>query len=227
MFFIKTMMTMTPLLPFQIHGDADHSHGGLADSVAELLTFLEGLSNLGAGELFALFLPGIAAMDNIHPVLVHFPIAFLSLFFVLDLIGSLANKQHWRQVASWLLYFGAFFAVFTAIAGFIAANSVAHGNNVHAIMERHEHLGLLVTGFALVLAIWRAISGALPRGGANNFFLILAASLCGLMLLGADLGGLMVYHYGVAVKAVPLGADAIQHLHGGNEAGQPPQPPKP
>jgi len=204
---------MTYFLPFQIHGDADHG-GGLADSVAELLTFFEGLSGLGAGELIALFLPGIAALDNIHPMLVHFPIAFLSVFFVLDVAGSLANKQEWRQVASWLLYFGTFSALFTVVAGFTAATTVAHGDDVHDIMERHKQFGLWVLGFSLVLTAWRAKTGALPRGGANNFFLILAALMCGLLFLGADLGGLMVYRFGVAVESVPIGEKADQHPHG-------------
>jgi len=203
---------MTDFLSFQIHGGADHG-GGIADSIAELLTAFDGISGLGAGELFAFFLPGIAAMDNIHPMLVHFPIAFLSVFFILDVVGTLANKRQWRQIASWLLYFGACSAIFTVIAGFIAANSVAHGGNVHGIMERHEHLGLFVLGFSLALAAWRAKAGV-PKGGANNFFLILAALMCGLMVLGADLGGLMVYHYGVAVNAAPIGEEAHEHQHG-------------
>ncbi len=204
---------MSPLLPFQIHGNADHD-GGIAGAVAELLTYIEGLSGLGAAELFALILPGVATLDNIHPMLVHFPIAFLSVFFVLDTIGSLAHKPQWRQVASWLLYFGTVSAIFTVITGFIAASEVAHGGNVHDIMERHQQLGLLVLSFALVLTAWRAKTGVLPRGGANNFFLILAALMCGLMILGADLGGLMVYKFGVSVKALPVGEETLKHQHG-------------
>jgi len=204
-------MTLLPL--FQIHGAADQDDG-IAGVISDLLIFIENLSGLGAGELFALILPGIAAMDNAHPMLVHFPIAFLTVFFLLDVAGSLANKPQWRQVASWLLYFGAFSAIFTVIAGFSAATTVAHGDRVHDIMERHQQLGLMVLGFALVLAAWRAKTGVLPRGGANNFFLILAALMCGLLLLGADLGGLMVYRYGVAVDAVPIGDAADQHQHG-------------
>lgn len=202
---------MNPFLSFQIHGGADH--GGIADSVAELLAAFDGISGLNASELFAFFLPGIAAMDNSHPLLVHFPIAFLSVFFVLDVVGTLANKRQWRQIASWLLYFGACSAIFTVIAGFIAANTVAHGGNVHAIMERHEHFGLSVLSISLVLAAWRAKAGV-PKGGANNFFLILAALMCGLMVLGADLGGLMVYKFGVAVKAVPVTEETHEHQHG-------------
>lgn len=203
---------MNNFLSFQIHGGADHG-GGLTDSIAEFLAFFEGMSTLGLGELFALILPGIASMDNIHPMLVHFPIALFTVFFILDVLGTLAKKPQWRNVASWLLYIGTFTAVFTVIAGFVAANSVAHGDNVHDIMERHEHIGVAVLSLAALLSFWRAKTGVLMTGGANNFFLLLAALLCGLIAFGADLGGLMVYKYGVAVEAVPMAEEAYQHEH--------------
>jgi len=211
---------MNNFLSFQIHGGADHG-GGIAESVSSLLAFFEDLSTQGPGDIFSSIMPGIAGMDNIHPLLVHFPIAFLSAFFALDLVGTLAKKPQWRSVASWFLYFGTVAAVFTVIAGLIAANSVPHGQNVHDIMERHEHFGISVLSLAVVLSIWRLKSGGLIRGGANNFFLILSALLCVLMMLGADLGGLMVYHYGVAVKAVQVPEGGHDHEHGDVHAHDP------
>lgn len=203
---------MNNFLSFQVHGGGDH--GGIADSVAGLLTFFEGITAQDSPGVFPALMPGISSMDNIHPLLVHFPIAFLSTFFVLDLFGTLAKKPQCRNVAGWLLYLGALASVFTVIAGFIAAGSVPHGENVHAIMERHEHLGVSVLSLALLLSAWRMKSGGIIQGGANSFFLILAALLCGLMMLGADLGGLMVYKYGVAVKSLQVpAADFHEHDH--------------
>lgn len=210
---------MNNFISFQIHGGADHD--GIAESVSSLLAFFESLSTKGPGDIFSSIMPGIASMDNIHPLLVHFPIAFLSVFFALDLVATLAKKPQWRSIASWFLYFGTITALFTVIAGLIAANSVAHGQDVHDIMERHEHFGLSVLSLAAVLSIWRMKSGGLILGGANSFFLILSALLCVLMALGADLGGLMVYHYGVAVKAVRIPAGSHEH---GVEQIQEPEP---
>ena len=204
---------MNNFLSFQIHGGADHG-GGIVESLASLLGFFEKLSTQGPGDIFSSIMPGIAGMDNIHPLLVHFPIAFLSAFFALDVVGTLAKKPQWRSVASWFLYFGTVAALFTVIAGFIAANSVPHGQNVHDIMERHEHFGISVLSLAVVLSLWRMKSGGLIRAGANSFFLILSALMCVLMMLGADLGGLMVYQYGVAVKAVQVPEGGYDHGHG-------------
>jgi len=213
---------MNNFLSFQIHGGDDQG-GGIVESVSSLLAFFETLSTQGPGGIFSSIMPGIAGMDNIHPLLVHFPIAFLSAFFALDLVGTLAKKPQWRNVATWLLYFGTVAALFTVIAGLIAASSVAHVGNVHDIMERHEQIGISVLSTAILLSVWRIKSGVLLRGGANNFFLLLSALLCLLMMLGADLGGLMVYQYGVAVKAVqaPEGGHdheyVVEHNHGNEQ----------
>jgi len=56
-------------------------------------------------------------------------------------------------------------------AGFIAAGSVAHGDDVHAIMERHEHFGVSVLSLAILLSAWRLKSGGIIQGGANGFSL--------------------------------------------------------
>ncbi|MGZ5011327.1 MAG: DUF2231 domain-containing protein [Methylobacter sp.] len=198
-------------LSFQVHGGYDHG-GGIAESIASLLAFFEELPAHDPEGILSILLPGISNMDNIHPMLVHFPLAFLSTFFVLDVVGTLAKKQYWRNVASWLLYFGTIGAAFTVMAGFMAANTVVHGEEVHALMELHEHFGISVLSLAVLLSAWRLKSSGVIQGGANSFFLILAGVLCVLMMLGADLGGLMVYKYGVAVKAAQV-PDAHGHEH--------------
>jgi uncharacterized membrane protein len=203
---------MYNFLSFRIHGGAD-SGGGVAETVASLLAFLEGLAAKTPSEIYSSILTGIAAMDNIHPLLVHFPIAFLSAFFAIDLAGTLTKKTGWRKVAGWFLYFGTVAAALTVITGFIAAGSVEHGGNVHDIMETHERFGLAILTLATVLSIWRWRSGGMIQGGANTLFLMLSAILFVVMSLGADLGGLMVYKYGVAVEAVPVPDGGYGHEH--------------
>ena len=207
---------MNNFLSFQVHAGNDIANGIIA-IVADLLPFLEGLVGKGALDIFASIMPGVSGMANIHPLLVHFPIAFLSAFFVVDLVGTLARKPHWRSVASWFLYFGTVAAVFTVTAGFIAAATVPHGHNVHAIMTYHKYFGVTVLSLALLLSVWRAKSGGVMGFGANTFFLMLSALLCVFMALGADLGGLMVYKYGVAVEAVKI-PDSEAHVHANGEA---------
>jgi len=191
-------------LSFQIQGGVEHGEVP-AESVGNLLAVF--------GDLFSTLMPGISSMDNIHPLLVHFPIALLSVFFVLDFVGTFAKKQQWRGMAGSFLYLGTLLATFTVIAGFIAADTVSHGENVHAIMEKHEDLGLAILSLAIALSAWRLKHNGLFKGYVNGVFLTLSALLCILIALGADLGGLMVYQYGVAVKALTITESTHDHNH--------------
>ncbi|WP_305908233.1 DUF2231 domain-containing protein [Methylomarinum sp. Ch1-1] len=209
------MFNVNNYLSFAIHGGQGGHGGGVAGAVQQLLAFLETLTTQSPGEIFSSIMPGIAAMENIHPLLVHFPIAFLSAFILVDFAGSLAGKASWRQAAGWFLYLGTLTAALTVAAGLAAAASVSHGDNVHAIMERHQYMGISILLLASLLSLWRLLSRGVIQGGANVLYLLLVAVLGGLVVLTADLGGLMVYKYGVAVEtSEPSMLDYFQqHQH--------------
>ena len=161
------------------------------------------------------FLPGISAMENIHPLFVHFPIAFLTAFFAIELLSALIGLERIRKVASWFLYFGTLGAIAAVSAGFRAAATVPHALEVHSIMENHKHLGLAVLSLALLLSFWRLFAGkSLSSITLRVVYLFLAFVMVAAMTVGADLGGLMVYKHGVGVRAVVVEPG---HSHTGNE----------
>jgi uncharacterized membrane protein len=202
---------MNNFLSFQIHGNAEI--GGASSVLENFLLFLSSLVGKSISDIFFAIMPGLAAMANIHPMLVHFPIAFLSSFVLLDVFATLANKPQWRKFATCFLYCGTVMAMFTVMAGFVAANSVEHSEKVHEIMERHEAFGIMVLSLATILSIWRLRCGDQLKGDMNTLHLIIATMLGLCLALGADLGGLMVYKYGVAVKAVPVSSSQAHHKH--------------
>lgn len=208
------MFDLNGSLMFSVHGGGD-SGDGIAGLLGGFLAAAENLIGLPPGEMLAALLPGMTAMENIHPLLVHFPIAFLSAFFLIDLAGSIAKKSAWRQAASWFLYLGTIFAGLTMTAGLIAASSVLHGDDVHEIMESHEHLGITIFTLATLLSVWRLIGKAARQGALNYLYLAFAGLLCVLLVFAADLGGLMVYKHGVAVAAArpALIQEGVEHHH--------------
>lgn len=198
------MFDVTNFLSFQIHGSAGgHKAGdGIAGGLVELLTFLESLVGLSPSEMFAAFFPGIAAMANLHPLVVHFPIAFLMAFLLIDLTGALFRLDSWRRLASGLLYLGTIGAAAAIGVGLLAEQTLQHGENVHLILERHKFFGITVFCLAAFLSVWRILAGGVITGMANPLFFLFAIVMNLMLLLGADLGGLMVYKHGVAVQAV-------------------------
>jgi uncharacterized membrane protein len=191
-----------------VHGAGGDAGGG---PVALLNNLLESFSRMtepgGATGLFS----GIMALGaNVHPMMVHFPIAFLTAFFLLEVFGVLFHNGTLRLVASWMLFLGALGAMAAVTAGLIAERIVPHGEVVHDIMERHKLLGLVVASLATGLAIWRAWAWKRFSTMAQGLHLFLTLILVIGLSFGADLGGLMVYQYGVGVHSLQ---SADEHHH--------------
>lgn len=146
-------------------------------------------------------LPGVGEMGNIHPLLVHFPIALFVAFLAMDFVGWLFAKKGLRAAAAWMLYLGTLGACATVVTGFWAAGKVPHEEVVHEIMLRHKNYGLAVLSFGIVLSVWRALADTLFSRFGQFLQFLFALVMVGTLTLGADLGGLMVYKYGVGTKA--------------------------
>jgi uncharacterized membrane protein len=164
-------------------------------------------------ELLLNLFPGLAAMANWHPVLVHFPIALLSSYFLLDLAGAIARKPGWRDAAGIMLYLGTLSAAAAVALGLHAAATVAHSDAVHDIMMEHRDHGLVVLGTALLLSLWRCWRGKRWSAWGSSLHLLLAGAMVANMLHGADMGGLMVYGYGVGMSGKPQAQDGHSHSH--------------
>jgi uncharacterized membrane protein len=204
------MFDLNENLIYTVHGSG--AELGFVDS------YLQGFKQLKSIPLLDVLktaMPGVSILENFHPLLVHFPIAFLLAFFVSDLLACVFKKIDLQRLAGVFLSLGVVFAGFTVLAGLKAAATVVHGGNVHEFMENHEHLGLLVFFLALILLAWRFFLKPALRSLYNYLYLVLAAWLCLLLVFTVDLGGLMVYKYGVAVAAAKAlhAAEFDEHNH--------------
>jgi len=208
LYFIPDFVGISTVIP-SIHGGSDAAGGGLVGLLDSVLSDLSKVTESGGG--FQWF-PGVATLGyNVHPALVHFPIAFLSVFFLLEIVGL--RRDRLRQTASAMLYCGTLGALLAAAAGLYAANTVPHGDAVHDIMEWHERLGLAVASLAIILSVWRLMAKQVPVGMEKALFLLLSTIMTASLVFGADLGGLMVYGHGVAVHDLQQ-ADDHHHHHG-------------
>lgn len=199
------------LVPRVHGGEQGAGLAGLLDSFLDAVT--RGFGPGPSGNPMA----GIETLgSNIHPLLVHFPIVFLSTFFVFEIVGLLIRNNGLRQFAGGMLYLGALSAIAAAVAGLLAEETVPHGEIVHEIMEWHERAGLTVASLAVVLAGWRAVVRGhfAAMGQALHLLLSLVMVVC--LFFGADLGGLMVYQFGVGVKNLQQADEHHEHPHHGD-----------
>lgn len=100
-----------------------------------------------------------------HPILIHFPIAFLLGGVILDLYAWRHGRLALGQVATGLLITGVLFGVLAALAGVIAIYTIpgTHTEEAHHLMPWHiwgQAFALVLFGCVAWLR-WRAWSSSL------------------------------------------------------------------
>jgi uncharacterized membrane protein len=140
-------------------------------------------------------LPGVQHLQNIHPLFVHFPIAFLMGAALFYFLAFFLGRDSLAVTAALVLLLGALSAVITAGTGLYAEEGVMISHSVRDhLLEPHETLMLITTGLSIVLAFWAYRGWPFPTKG-RVIFMLLILVLLAVMTVGADYGARMVYDY--------------------------------
>jgi uncharacterized membrane protein len=141
---------------------------------------------------------------NVHPIVVHFPIAWLTAALIVDLISLMLPRAVWAQTMAAVLYpTGAAAAWVTYLSGRQAAATVLTPGMAHTLVLDHWNWALATTTcFTAVAAVRIAfvIGRKTPRAWMRAA--LSAAALVGMLLLfqTAERGAQLVYKYGVGVS---------------------------
>ena len=151
--------------------------------------------------MLELLLPGLQHLQNIHPLIVHFPIAFLVGAALLYLLAWVIGSEKLAVTAFMLLILGTVSAAAAAGTGLYAEDGVMVSRSVREhLLETHEALMLATLGMSVVLGVWAFFARPFPQKG-RLFFIFLFLVLLGVMSIGADYGARMVYDYNAGGNA--------------------------
>ena len=134
-------------------------------------------------------------LEQMHPALVHLPIALLPLAVGADLLGVLSGSRSLLAFGRGAITATAVGAAASAVTGLIAGEEVNVEGASRDRLMTHRNLNAVVTMVASGMAVWRARYEA-PTAG---YF---GAGIIGMAVLTytAYLGGKLVYDAGVGVE---------------------------
>ena len=144
---------------------------------------------------------------NVHPLVVHFPIALLFVAALVDAVALAVRRRHgWVRASAVGLYaLGALGVAAAFLTGRDASDSLDLPARAITTLNAHADWALYLTWFAGLYAAVRVFALWRDREGRLAVHLPLAAlGLVGLVLVQqtAERGGRLVYEHGVAVAAV-------------------------
>jgi uncharacterized membrane protein len=156
---------------------------------------------------------------NIHPMLVHFPIAILGIAILFDFLSFFLPKpkKWWTEESTAILYgVGAAISVGVYFTGKAAADSVFLPAEAQSVLTTHADWALYTVWFYGIYAVARILVTWKGREEHRLYYHIgfFALSLAGLFMLvqTGDNGAKMVFKHGVGVQAVDI-ENPVQHNH--------------
>ncbi len=159
---------------------------------------------------------GFESLLNVHPLLVHFPIAITIMALVFEGAARLNREKFPLVIATALIYSAALAAIVTVLTGFQAAGTLGHDSPGHDLVHTHREFMLFYTAFIVVLALGNFIitkrAGERLASTWRKVFrpgLLVMATV--VLVLGSDLGGRLVFEHGMGIQppATPPAGQAL------------------
>ncbi len=138
--------------------------------------------------------------SHFHPMLVHFPIALVTVGFLFDVYGMFFKKEKCLSLTGmYLLFIGTFSAIAAVLAGFLFTNEMEGAAG--QLRERHELFAiisiciLLLTSIIRIFMVWKKKENRLFR------WIVLGLYLCavGSISFTGFMGGSLVYNFLIGI----------------------------
>jgi len=139
--------------------------------------------------------PGAQHLQNLHPLVIHFPLALLMGAALLYVAAWLLKSERFAHSAFVMLVLGALSLAVAVATGLYAEQGVMLALSVRdQLLKPHKQYMLATLALCTTLTVWAIGARPFPKKG-RLLFLFLVLVMVGMMTVGADFGGRMVYDY--------------------------------
>ena len=145
-------------------------------------------------------------LSQLHPRIVHFPVAFFIFYFLFELSGVILKKEYLTRAALILLAIGVVTALFAVLSGNqaqTAANTlIDKGSNLSELIEVHQEYATVTLFYFSALLFLRVYLVIKNRymGNIRYLFLLFGLTGCYLIYETGIHGGDLVFKYGIGTQ---------------------------
>jgi uncharacterized membrane protein len=145
---------------------------------------------------------------ELHPIIVHTPIAMIIVSFVFELVGRATDGDWWRKAALAMLVVGVLGAGAAVLSGDAAGELAEHQGVPEGALDQHEDMSKIALWLGLGAVAVRALASragaARTAAGGLGLALHLAAAIA--VGIAGFRGGKLVYEHGAGVRIAPASA---------------------
>ena len=146
-------------------------------------------------------LEGARHLQNIHPLVIHFPIGLLMGAALFYFAAWIFKKEDWAKTGFWVLLLGALSLAVSVGTGLYAEQGVMVALDVRQkLLLPHKQFMIATAVISFIVTVWAIVAWPFPKRG-RIIFLILLLAMIGAMTVGADFGGRLVYDYNAGGNA--------------------------
>ncbi|MBI3756267.1 MAG: DUF2231 domain-containing protein [Deltaproteobacteria bacterium] len=145
------------------------------------------------------------AIEKVHPMIVHFPIALLIMSVFLDFLKLATKKDSFETSAFQVLILGVLGSIAAVIFGLLAEDAATKRPGIADAIETHETLAFITAAAFITLLVTRYLFTRKNNfSKARPYYLIVSTAGIVILLTTAYYGGQLVYEYGAAVNSAIL-----------------------
>lgn len=146
-------------------------------------------------------LEGARRLQNIHPLVIHFPIGLLVGAVLFYFAAWILKKDDLAKTGFWTLLLGALSLAVAVGTGLYAEQGVmVHLSVREKLLLPHKQWMIATSVLCFITTAWAIIARPFPKKG-RIVFLIFLLIMAGVMTIGADYGGRLVYDYNAGGNA--------------------------
>jgi uncharacterized membrane protein len=142
-------------------------------------------------------------LAELHPKIVHFPIALLLTYVLLEFIGTVFKKEFFQKAAHLLLLLGVIGSFFAVLTGNQAFAAHENWNDLSKqLFNDHQTFANLTVWYFTGMLVFRTYLVVKKKFSPSFKYLILTLALFGCFLVyqTAEFGGDLIKKYGVGTE---------------------------
>ena len=136
---------------------------------------------------------------DLHPLLVHFPIALLSTAGLLECIAVVTRRHDFSRAAWWNQLLGTIGLGSAAFTGMRAGEVAGLTGIALETLDRHQQMAFVLTALFAGLLLWRLGTRTLLPARGRWFYGLLYLAGIALLVAVAWYGGQLVFRFGAGV----------------------------